>query len=196
MRVASDHTQCNPALSAGCSRCHPPPSRLCCDLHNPSSFDNFIVPIQKVARAPVHSRLNEYKMTPMDMKLYNVLEDWREEKTITVYGWAHFQNLGPTLIMPTDVLTRIVDCAHYFKISLKVDLARETKWDEVENWGTEVIDLILKILPLPAPLPPSPAPTTLWMLPIQVSSAAPVPLAASRKLVTCSRCGNTGHNGL
>lgn len=130
------------------------------------------------------------------MKLYDALEDWREEKTIQVYGWAHFQNLGPTLIMPTDVLTRIVDCAHYFKISSKADLARETKWDEVENWGTEVVELILKILPLPAPPLPSPAPTTLRMLPIQGTGTVSAPLTASRKLVTCSRCGNTGHNGL
>ena len=86
-------------------------------------------------------------MTSADFVLRDALEDWREEATIAHYGHAQLRDMGPTLVMPNDVLAQIVDCAHHFKIKTLDDLSRETRWDEAERYGQEVISLITEHRP-------------------------------------------------
>ncbi|KAF8233808.1 hypothetical protein L208DRAFT_1265278, partial [Tricholoma matsutake] len=71
------------------------------------------------------------------------LDDWWEKATATQYGWAHLHDLGPTLIIPNEVLNCIIDCAHYCKINLTSELKNKTQWDEIEQCGDEVLEIIL-----------------------------------------------------
>ncbi|KAF8152225.1 hypothetical protein B0H34DRAFT_724382 [Crassisporium funariophilum] len=132
-------------------------------------------------------------MSDDDTQLCNALEDWREEKTKLTYGVAHLIDLGPTLIMPNEVLDRIVDCAHHLKIRTTEDLARETQWDEATLWGPQILTIVQRFQPAPAMPPPlSSVPLALQplsTLPIQHSAAT-----KDRSKTRCGACGKVGHN--
>lgn len=77
-------------------------------------------------------------------ELERALEDWREEKTKDVYGWASLYDYGPCIIMPNARLDRIVDYVHHRKIQTPQDLKRETEWTGSEQFGDDIIALIQK----------------------------------------------------
>ena len=194
--------ECNPPThgnTSGCSRCLLPPPRLCCDIHTSSLATAFDVAPPQTTRLPVRSRIDKkYAMTPNDFKLHTALQDWRDEKTEKEFGRAHLLDLGGTLVMPNAVLDRIVDCAHHFKIDTKEDLARETRWDESEAWGVEIVQLIRYHIPKPQPR------SLTTLAPIQPASSdhdiasapAPVGRGKERAKQKCSACGLLGHNSL
>jgi len=148
-------------------------------------------------------------MTMDVMCLHNALEEWREVKTKDQYGEAHLEDLGPTLVMPTSVLNHIMDCSYYFKIGSTADLKKETRWDESDWWGDEVVKMIqrLRLHPPSAVLmtnAPCPLTTTAphalsnqnaglalgpGALP-SVGEAVPPKVCAKAK---CSACGVIGH---
>jgi hypothetical protein len=141
-------------------------------------------------------------MVGEDYKLREALEDWREKVTAARYGWAHLHDLGSTLIMPNEVLSRIVDCAHYHKINSTSDLKNETRWDEIEQCGDEVLEIILRLRPQPSAASPL---TTTPMRPstatLNISSPSPLTStttiakqSVSRSKTRCSTCGLVGHN--
>lgn len=112
------------------------------------------------------------KMTDADMKLINTLEDWREATTKTRYGEAFLLDFGPSLIMSTTILDRIINCVHYNKISSLQELTRETRWDEVSLYGSELLAMIHAIHPT------------------QTNN-----LETPKKMRSCGSCGQLGHNG-
>jgi hypothetical protein len=67
-------------------------------------------------------------MGPQEHKLCEALEDWRDHKTVEIYGCSHLIDLGPTVVMGDTVLDRIIDCAHHEKIKVIQDLHKETHW--------------------------------------------------------------------
>jgi hypothetical protein len=98
-------------------------------------------------------------MTPEDRALWKALNDWQEKMMIMLYGHALLQDISSLLTMPTDVLNRIVDCAHAFKMKTLDDLQKETIWDGADKWGLDVISLVEHLrLQRPPTLTTNPAP--------------------------------------
>ena len=85
---------------------------VCCDIHHPSEFLAYDSNIQKPA-AHSRSRIQKYPKEKHNFMLQDALDDWHDEKTTAVYGWARLNDLGPALIMPNSILDRIVDYAHH-----------------------------------------------------------------------------------
>jgi hypothetical protein len=173
-------TDCHPELPSGCPRCGENTSLICCDIENPESFHSLQIPPLKVVRAMRRSHVKPVKLnerSTADMKLVEVLEDWREETTKVRYGEAALLDFGPSLIMSTKVLDRIINCVHHGKISSLQDLARETHWDEVGRYGADLLKLIQAIHPGQTNAPSS-----------STGSAA--------KKTRCGSCGQLGHNGM
>lgn len=97
------------------------------------------------------------------MSLAQVLNAWRQNVAIERYGLAVFREVGSDLVLPDQLLERLVDCAHWGKIRTVEDLRREVDWGLVDELGPIVVNLINKVSPpLPraratrmAPPPPS-----------------------------------------
>ncbi|KAG2111454.1 hypothetical protein DEU56DRAFT_749585, partial [Suillus clintonianus] len=85
------------------------------------------------------------------------LDDWRKQKTISTYGGAHLNDLGPSLIMPNATLDRIIDCAHFYKLNSMHDLKKETGWTDADKFGAEVVVLVQRhALPITNPFARTP----------------------------------------
>ena len=150
-------------------------------------------------------------MGPKEDELLEALEDWRECKMRDVHGEAHLINLGPATIMPDDVLDRIVDCAHFFKIKTVDDLSRETRWSKAHKFGVEVIAIVHRMLPIPIvphvltsvplqphqasqPGTPSSLPNALTAISLPDETITPSSSITAVKKNRCSACGSEGHN--
>jgi len=147
-------------------------------------------------------------MNSKEYKLSEALEEWREMKTHVIYGESHLIDIGPSIVMPDDVLDRIVACGHYHKIKTLDDLRQETHWNRSNQFGAELVALIHRIIPHPitpavfttTPLQPR-SPQTSLSLP-GTSSSNPTtrcPLSATDLSVQsrkkkCTACGLEGHN--
>lgn len=103
------------------------------------------------------SRLSKYNRETSDIILCEALEDWREQKTATVFGRANLNDLGPSLVMPNTVLDRVVDAAHHYKIHSVQDLKKETGWTRSEQYGEEVVAIVQRLaVPRPSPFVSTP----------------------------------------
>ena len=180
--LAFHPTDCQPELPSGCPRCGENTSLICCDIEHPISFHSLQTPPVKVDRAMRRSRVEPIKLSDRstaDMKLVDALENWHEETTKARYGDATLLDFGPSLIMSTKVLDRIINCVHHQKISSLQDLARETRWDKVSRYGAEILALILAIHP------------------VRTSASEPKSTSApTARKVKCGSCGQLGHNGM
>ncbi|KAJ7182546.1 hypothetical protein C8R43DRAFT_829069, partial [Mycena crocata] len=135
---------CRPDLPEGCPRCVAQTPRICCELCNPQFLEMFgrvDLPLREQA-APRRSRIASYHTDALDMNLRDVLHGFRCTTTVPKFGCIVLKNSGPSIVMSNEVLQRIIDCAHFFKISSTEQLARETQWAGVTEFGTEVVDLI------------------------------------------------------
>ncbi|KAG1724446.1 uncharacterized protein EDB91DRAFT_1062838, partial [Suillus paluster] len=124
--VDLSHLICDPSDAEGCSHCAPVIPIVCCDIHHPLAFSSSDTVIPQPPRLPIHSRLAKYTMGPQEYKLCEALEDWRDQKTVEIYGRSPLIDLGPTVVMGDSVLDRIIDCAHHEKIRVIQDLHKET----------------------------------------------------------------------
>lgn len=84
------------------------------------------------------------------MSLAQVLNAWRQNVAIERYGLAVFREVGSDLVLPDQLLERLVDCAHWGKIRTIEDLQREVDWGLVDELGPTVVNLINTVSP---PLP-------------------------------------------
>ncbi|KIJ09814.1 hypothetical protein PAXINDRAFT_86935 [Paxillus involutus ATCC 200175] len=143
-----------------------------------------------------------------DFDLVNTLDDWREAKTTTVFGWASLNDHGPSLVMPNTTLDRIVNCAHHRKIHTAQDLKRETGWTDTERFSMEIVAIIQRHAPpLPSPFVSTPLrPTSSNNISITSRLRPPTPtspishtihsLNIPKQRNKCSACGHEGHNGM
>ncbi|KIK12388.1 hypothetical protein PISMIDRAFT_120344 [Pisolithus microcarpus 441] len=130
------------------------------------------------------------------------LLDWREDKTVAVYGWACLNDHGP-VIMTATTLNRVVDCAHHHKIQTREDLKRETAWMNSDQYGDEIVNLIKQHA--------APATSLLVSTPLRIRGMAlggdqtagpstsphltpPSSNIPSKRRSRCSACGQEGHN--
>lgn len=173
---------------------------MCCDIHHPlafSSSDPIIV--HQPPRLPIRSQLAKYTMGPQECKLCEALEDWRDEKTVEIYGRSHLIDLGPTVVMGDSVLDRIVDCSHFEKIKIIEDLRKETHWSVNDDLAREVITIIHRIIPISlyttTPLQQRPLSNTV-SAPNNGLAQHPAlnPPAGVKRVSRCSACGQPGHN--
>ncbi|KAI5980764.1 P-loop containing nucleoside triphosphate hydrolase protein [Pisolithus albus] len=188
----TDHLSCQ---SGGCARCYIGEPIICCDIHNPDEFVELTTHMSKLPPAPQRSRIPKYTWVPSDFSLRDALDDWREEKTASVYGWHHLKDIGPCILMTDETVDRIVDCAHYHKIQTLADLKKETGWVDGEQYGNEIIAIIRRHAPPPTTLfasTPLGSATTSTILNTD-HSVSTLPLA--KRANRCSACGQEGHNG-
>ncbi|KAJ3519119.1 hypothetical protein NMY22_g13345 [Coprinellus aureogranulatus] len=201
-KAASKHRECDPSKADGCSRCRIPLSRLCCDIHNSPEFRRFAVPRVKNPKAPSKTTVLEREMDAIDRTLSDALNTWREEKTIEVYGWGHYNDFGGTLILPTDILRRIVDCAHASVLSSSSDLERETKWVESQRYGADILEIVNRIRPRKQPTPPpAPPPMPSTAPTFSIHQRAPNDpthdmdaVDKPKRKYSCKKCDGSGHN--
>ncbi|KAJ6570683.1 P-loop containing nucleoside triphosphate hydrolase protein [Mycena sp. CBHHK59/15] len=183
-KMASDHKECRADLPDGCLRCVSKTPLICCELCTPAHFESFaIVDLPKVPPIPSKSRIRPYKAEASDMDLRDALHQFRRTATETKFSRAVLKNSGPGLVMSNEVLQRIVDCAHVYKIQSIEQLARETRWAGATEFGFEVVALINEHRPVPTP------PILLTSTPLSVRDEN-TPSTNSRK---CSKCKATGH---
>ncbi|KAG1785091.1 uncharacterized protein HD556DRAFT_1250440 [Suillus plorans] len=193
----SDHLDCNTDRPSGCDRCCLAKPTICCDIHHPNHFTQCTSHIEKTATMLPRSRIAKYEKTKNNFALQDVLDEWREQKTVDVYGWHHLNDLGPTIVMPNTMLDHVVDCAHHHKLQNIVDLKKETGWTDTGKFGEEVIALIKKYVPLPHSALFTATPLRLISTPITTPQLpTPVPAAVERRRNRCSACGLEGHNGM
>ncbi|KAF9235830.1 hypothetical protein BU15DRAFT_77554 [Melanogaster broomeanus] len=170
---------------------------------------------------PRRSRLPKYTRERSDYNLDEALQDWREDKTAAVFGWAALNDLGPSLIMTNALLDRIIDCAHHHKIHTIQDLRKETSWMDIEKYGEEVVAIIRQhAAPLPSPFNTvplrsgtglltaanTPTPSRTYTIHPQPSTSINSPSTSDatsignhlssvqKQRVTCGNCGQEGHN--
>ena len=62
---------------------------------------------------------------------------------------------GPQIVMSNKILDRIVDLAHYFKITTPTSLLQQTGWCYSLDYGGEIIAIIKARIPFPTPQPPA-----------------------------------------
>ncbi|KAG1760081.1 hypothetical protein EDD22DRAFT_756366, partial [Suillus occidentalis] len=86
--------------------------------------------------------VGETFLTGLIIAIIFVLEDWRDQKTVEIYGCSHLIDLGPTVVMGNLVLDWIIGCAHFQKIKVADDLCKETHWSINDNLAKEVITII------------------------------------------------------
>ena len=84
------------------------------------------------------------------MRLAKALNEWRRKATIEKYGEAVLRDVGSSLILPTELLERLVDCAHYGKITNLDQLHKEVNWVVDDVFGLEVIGIITSMCPPPS----------------------------------------------
>jgi hypothetical protein len=192
--AASDHRDCRTDLPDGCPRCVVVKPVVCCELCSPAFFENFAqVNIEKSKPVPSRSRIKEYIADVKDMNLRDALHIFRRQTTQILFGLACLKNLGPGVFMSNEVLQRIVDCAHEYKIETRDDLAKETRWTGVQNHAVDVITLINTHCPkpMPAPLLTSTPLRSLGTLD-QIADTLPSN-PRTVKLRKCSKCGSHDH---
>jgi hypothetical protein len=90
--------------------------------------------------------------------------------------------------MSTETLDRIVDCAHFAKITSPADLSRETRWNPTVEDGECVLSLITTHKPIP-PLEPVAQIANTPTRPLNsITNTSGTPGASSSK--PPHRCGN------
>lgn len=107
-------------------------------------------------------------METKEVKLCDALEEWRIAKTVEEYGKACMMDYGPSVVLPTAVLDRIVDAAHHLKLRTIDDLRKETRWSSTALYGTEVLAVVNKSIPQPQNV------TALARVTVTVPSSCPV----------------------
>ncbi|KAG1839904.1 hypothetical protein DFJ58DRAFT_667460 [Suillus subalutaceus] len=139
-------------------------------------------------------------MAAHDIILQDALDDWREKKTISTYGWAHLNDLGPSLVMPNSMLDRIIDCAHYYKLNSVHDVKKETGWMDADKFSAEIVALVQRhALPVASPCARTPLRPHLSShvnVPLPLPSPCPAPRTnTTKRKIKCSACNQEGHNG-
>lgn len=74
--------------------------------------------------------------------LRRLLDDWRTQKAIEELGLEIAERRGPSMVLPQQLLNRIIDCAHFEKIKSIEDLRRETGWPCPDDVGSTIVAMI------------------------------------------------------
>ncbi|KAG1723960.1 hypothetical protein EDB19DRAFT_1915826 [Suillus lakei] len=144
-----DHLDCDPEHVVGCPRRLVSQAMVCCNIHHPNHFSTYSSPTDEPSATSRRSCIPKYTQEVSDLALLDALYDWHEEKTISIYGWAHLSDLGPSLVLPNSTLDHIVDCTHHHKIHITLDLKKETGWTDADRFGNDVGNILAAALQRP-----------------------------------------------
>lgn len=184
--AASDHKQCRPDLPDGCPRCRPGIPDPCCEDCHPDAFADFalVPPRPKPSKPKLHRVSTKYEKGRADFALRDALLVFRREQTIKSFGISALKSLGPGLVLPDQLLDRIVDCAHHGYITSAQSLLEYTRWDGSHEYASDVLALIDAHRTSTTVQPGSESAPT--------SRTTP---SLSTKPVTCGACKQGGHTG-
>ncbi|KAI0052950.1 hypothetical protein FA95DRAFT_1461601, partial [Auriscalpium vulgare] len=130
----------------GCGRCKVPAPPVCCELCSPDSFSSFALPPDDsslTSKKKNRTRVsNKYDAGPSDMSLRDALHKFRKARTIALFDVPTLRSYGPGVVMPNDILERIVDAAHAQQLSTVNDIAEITHWNRAAELGPEILDII------------------------------------------------------
>ena len=101
---------------------------------------------------------------------------------MAMFGESVVETLGAKLLVPDEVVERLIACSQAFKIVTVPDITKETGWTNEDNWVEELGESLLAILHehFPLPLPEIPATTENG-----------TQLAKQKR--SCTACGATDH---
>jgi hypothetical protein len=192
--------ECRPDLDSGCLRCVVIKSKVCCELCTPAAFENFgQVNLDKKKQLPARSRLKEHSASASELCLRDALHEYRRNETTKIWGIATLKDMGPGVFMADDILHRIVECAHEYKIDTAASLSKETRWTNATSHAPGIIALITLHCPKPVRNP------LLTSTPLQSRQVPMIPLplhnpttsgSPSTRIIkarSCSKCGSRGH---
>ena len=187
-----------------CERCRVHFPEVCCDICHPDHYKMPVVePSTKATRLKNKLNPKPYTRGPPEMSLRAALIDMRCELAAEIFGPHSF--LTPQCIMSTKLLDRVVDLAHYQKITNITSLHEQVTWGYLDTHGTIILRLINQFYPPPTnpsplnPLSLNSSPFT--TAPLQ-SHAQPTASSSSDRLSfdvavpkkrNCKNCGIPGH---
>ena len=135
-------------------------------------------------------------MDSHDRGLLKALEEWRRQ-THAKEGFGGDDIFGAQLFVVDDVLERIVELAHHFKLPDVNALAAQTGWYKARQYGPEILGIVRRFFSesAPAPQPTSarkivPPPPGVFVF---INNESPAPAKQSRQ---CKACGASGHIGI
>ena len=179
--VTDYYKLCDTTNEAGCDRCRPRVSMICCDICHPEEFAKYHVSIpEKGQKMAAKSHIKAFDMTSKDKELKNAIENWCYEKALSKFRSTTIRTLGVRIFMSDQVISRIVGCAHYHKISTVDHLLKETDWtkERVSEYGEDILSLIYQHSP-----------------PASETEVGPGPFR-KRAQVKCRACQEFGHNSM
>ncbi|KAI0313653.1 hypothetical protein OF83DRAFT_1036194, partial [Amylostereum chailletii] len=139
---------------SGCMRCRPRASRLCCDLCTPSLLADMGIfidappslssdPLVKATKSSnSRSGIRKKPPTPLEDTLTARLEAWCESTAQEIFSRPTYRKHGPHLLLSDENLNRMVVCAQARKIKTVSDIARETRWIDVDTHGDAILAII------------------------------------------------------
>ncbi|TDL14194.1 P-loop containing nucleoside triphosphate hydrolase protein [Rickenella mellea] len=202
-KLIEDHHDCLPTSPAGCPRCGPKVSRLCCDLCNPAAIAEILAslmrqspPSESTTQTQARSVIRKYEKSAIDKKLEDDLFLWRDREAQLALSPAHYIDFGPDIFLPETVVHRIINCAHYGKIENPEDVFRETRWSGSEQYSKAILGILRAARPLPALTPvfastPSAPFASLTSALNRGQQESPTP---TRRPIQCSACKQLGHS--
>ncbi|KAJ3553995.1 hypothetical protein NM688_g3330 [Phlebia brevispora] len=185
---ASNTNQCDPSMPTGCTRCSLPSPQSCCDLHDPERSQHLQTPCTQKEKRTRRTRIKDFKFGPFDFDLRGALQKWRDSKVRELYGEGNLRQFGGSLVLPNDMLDRLVSCAHFKKLATVNDLKRETQWTEADKYAAEVLQLIAEHS---APAPTAASTTRAARTTANKNGE---PGIKPRSIPRCSVCKQPGHN--
>lgn len=137
-------------------------------------------------------RVKDYTPAEKDKELREALLKWRQTEYDARFKGEMF--LGPSLVMPTAILNRIVDVAHFGmdRLSTLQQLCEQTDWNEniASLYWEQIYSIITSICSVPATAETSNNETSvLSSRSMNNEKAAP----AKRRRYNCGACGQEGH---
>ncbi|KAF8193661.1 hypothetical protein BJ912DRAFT_924339 [Pholiota molesta] len=150
----NSHLLCDPETPTGCQRCKPREDSICCDICQPDAFEKYQVLVEKAQKSTVKSHVKPFTMSDADRNFKTDLQTWRRHVASAKFNGPTVRTLGVRILMPDQILDRIIDCAHAGKIVNVEQLAKESGWgkERLIEFGEDLIKMILKHYP-PTPAP-------------------------------------------
>jgi hypothetical protein len=147
-------------------------------------------------------------MTAADKKLREALRDWRNTQLQSLGASTGDDMFGAQFIMTDEILERIVDMAHFGKLTDLVTFQSQVNWRYCDRWGTQILGIVTVHFP-PVATPPRdslrpvdnlPGPSTGRQSLTTSGSTGATNMASgskprARRQSRCGSCGSTSHIG-
>ena len=189
-----------------CDQCrqHLPP--ICCDLCHPSTISqlipglNIVQSASKTTCKPKQVKVAPHTCSMAEESLVNDLNAWCNHKVRELFG--DIDLFTPNVFLHTYTLLRIVDLAHACQLCSTDDLKKQTSWCFADEYGDELITLVLKHYPtapnpsgVPSPFISTPlhSHTAVTSMSNMSSTLLSVGPPKSRAQPRCGDCGLLGH---